>query len=317
MSGSGPAGRVVRIPLPNPFFEGEINTWLIEDDPLTLVDAGLNSPESLAALEAGLAKLGRRIEEIERLVLTHRHPDHVGLSRAIQERSGAEVLIHPDDQVVFSDPAQRAADFPKHLARELGAWGAPREALEPVVAFFEQTSVTVPEVSTFPLVEGDVLPGKKCGIRVHHTPGHSQGHVVLEYGEHLLVGDHVLERITPNVGSGEFHARGTLKKYLEGLERIAGLCHEGTIACPGHGGEFRTLAARAREIAAHHAEREEKVLSILRQGGGMSVYQMATALFGAMGTVHLMLGMGEAFAHLDKLESAGRIRNRGGRFELS
>lgn len=310
-------GTVHRIPLPNPFFEGEINTWLIIDTPLTLVDAGLNSAESLTALEQKLDQLGFRIEQIERLVLTHRHPDHVGLAQTIANRSSAEVWIHAEDQVVFDNPVKRAAEFPDRLAEGLGAWGAPHKELDPVVEFFRQTSVTIPEVATRPLHDGQVLPGEKSSLIVHHTPGHSLGHVTLQYGNSLLVGDHILERITPNVGSGEFHARGSLKKYLDGLQKVAGLSNEGTLACPGHGPAFTTLPKRAAEIAEHHLEREEEVLEILKRDHAASVYEMARSLFGTMDSVHLMLGMGEAFAHLDKLESEGRTVIHHGKYQLA
>jgi glyoxylase-like metal-dependent hydrolase (beta-lactamase superfamily II) len=68
-----------------------VNTYLIDDDPLTLVDAGPNSATSLMALEAGLAEHGRRVEDLERLVVTHQHIDHIGLTQILADRSGAEV----------------------------------------------------------------------------------------------------------------------------------------------------------------------------------------------------------------------------------
>ena len=317
MSDSVQPGTVHRIPLPNPFFEGEINTWLIVDDPLTLVDAGLNSEESLTVLEQGLARLGFRIEQIGRLVLTHRHPDHVGLAQAISARSFAEVLIHTADQIVFDDPAKHAAEFPERLAEGLGAWGAPHSELDPVVEFFRQTSVTIPEVATQPLHEGQILPGKKAPLIVHHTPGHSLGHITLQYGDYLLVGDHVLERITPNIGSGEFHVRGSLQSYLDGLQKVTRLSTDRTLACPGHGPAFSTLPQRASEITSHHFEREHEVIEILERDREATVYDMARALFGTMDSVHLLLGMGEAFAHLDKLETEGRIVCRDSKYRLA
>lgn len=311
------SGRIHRISLPNPFFEGEINTWLIEDEPLTLVDAGLNSQDSLAALQQGLQRLGFRLEQIERLILTHRHPDHVGLARSIVEQSASEVWIHADDAEVFDNPARRAAKFPDLLADELGAWGAPHSALDPVAEFFRQTSVTIPEVTPRIFYDSQILPGEKFPLIVHHTPGHTLGHVTLQYGEDLLIGDHVLERITPNIGSGEFHARGSLQKYLNALRKVSDLATPRTTAHPGHGPAFDTLPQRAAEIAHHHHEREQEVLAILARDRSASVYDMARTLFGTMDSVHLMLGMGEAFAHLDKLHSEGPIVFRDGRYRLA
>ena len=79
------------IPVPTPFAVGRVNCYLVDDDPLTLVDTGPNSGTSLTELEAGLAVHGRRVEDLERIVLTHQHIDHIGLAQILADRSGAEV----------------------------------------------------------------------------------------------------------------------------------------------------------------------------------------------------------------------------------
>ncbi len=70
---------------------GRVNCYLIEDEPLTLLDAGPNSATSLTALEAALGEHGRRVEDLERIVVTHQHIDHIGLLDILAKRSGAEV----------------------------------------------------------------------------------------------------------------------------------------------------------------------------------------------------------------------------------
>ena len=78
--------------VPTPFAVGRVNCYLIEDDPLTLVDAGPELRDVADELEAALAEHGRRIEDLERIVLTHQHIDHIGLAQILAERSGAEVV---------------------------------------------------------------------------------------------------------------------------------------------------------------------------------------------------------------------------------
>ena len=80
-----------RLQIPTPFAVGRVNCYLIEDEPLTLVDTGPNSGKSLDELERQLSALGRSLEEIELVVLTHQHIDHLGLVEIIASRSGAEV----------------------------------------------------------------------------------------------------------------------------------------------------------------------------------------------------------------------------------
>ena len=79
------------LPIPTPFAVGRVNCYLIEDDPLTLVDTGPNSGKALDALERALGEHGRRIEDLERIVITHQHLDHLGLVGILANRSGAEV----------------------------------------------------------------------------------------------------------------------------------------------------------------------------------------------------------------------------------
>ena len=79
------------LPIPTPFAVGRVNCYLVDDDPLTLVDTGPNSGTSLTALEAALGEHGRRIEDLERIVITHQHMDHFGLVSILVDRSGAEV----------------------------------------------------------------------------------------------------------------------------------------------------------------------------------------------------------------------------------
>src|SRR3712207_2989031 len=85
------AAGIHRLAIPTPFAVGRVNVYLIEDEPLTLVDAGPNSGISLDELERGLAGLGHAIEELELVILTHQHIDHLGLVDIVATRSGAEV----------------------------------------------------------------------------------------------------------------------------------------------------------------------------------------------------------------------------------
>src|SRR5205809_3230338 len=77
--------------IPTPFAVGRVNCYLIEDEPLTLVDTGPNSGKALDELQRQLADHGRAIADLELLILTHQHIDHLALVEIIAEHSGAEV----------------------------------------------------------------------------------------------------------------------------------------------------------------------------------------------------------------------------------
>ena len=80
-----------RLAIPTPFAVGRVNCYLIEDEPLTLVDTGPNSGKALDELSAQLAERGHSIDDLELIVVTHQHIDHLGLVEILVEHSGAEV----------------------------------------------------------------------------------------------------------------------------------------------------------------------------------------------------------------------------------
>src|SRR2546423_11444652 len=82
------------LPLPVPFSVRVVNAYLLPGDPLTLVDPGADWDETGIELDAALAAHGLRVEDVERIVLTHQHHDHVGLAHRLKERSGADVVAH-------------------------------------------------------------------------------------------------------------------------------------------------------------------------------------------------------------------------------
>ena len=132
------------LPVPTPFAVGRVNCWLVEDDPLTLVDSGPNSATSLEALEGALREHGRRVEDLERIVVTHQHMDHIGLVAILADRSGAEVCaldalapwLARYSEVMEGDDAFAEAIMLRHgippdivialraVTRSFRAWGA-------------------------------------------------------------------------------------------------------------------------------------------------------------------------------------------------
>ena len=85
------AAGIHRLAIPTPFAVGRVNVYLIEDEPLTLVDAGPNSGTSFDELQRGVARLGHSLEDIELVILTHQHIDHLGLVSLVAAHSGADV----------------------------------------------------------------------------------------------------------------------------------------------------------------------------------------------------------------------------------
>ena len=124
--------RLLRIP--TPFQVGRVNTYLLEDDPLTLVDSGPNSGKALDELERQLDALGHRIEDLELVIVTHQHIDHLGLVDIVANRSGAEVAAI--DLAVpflenFGDDAERDDEEAAALMRRHGISGGGGQGTAP------------------------------------------------------------------------------------------------------------------------------------------------------------------------------------------
>src|SRR3954454_11674005 len=189
------------MPIPTPFAIGRINCYLIEDDPLTLVDTGPNSGKALDELEQALAAHGHKVEDIELIVITHQHMDHLGLAGIVARRSGAEVaaldVLAPWAAAYSENMAADDAFADATMARH----GIPedmRYALRSVAGAFRAWGA--PVTVTRPLRDGDTLDLRDRSLRVHHRPGHSPSDTVLvdESTGVALGGDHLIKHISSN-----------------------------------------------------------------------------------------------------------------------
>lgn len=306
---------VFHIGIPNPMFEGVLNLYLIAGDPLTVIDTGIGTPEALVALEAGLESHGLVVEAIERVVLTHKHADHIGLASEIHERSGATVYIHEDDWDGLANLDERHAEFIPLVCQRLRDFHTPEAEVEAMAKFLSHGKRFAKQTPAEKLTDNQILPFEGQHLEVLHTPGHTQGSICLKYGRYLFSGDHVLPTISPNIGAGELRRTGMMRKYLDSLERVAKLQSDDLIVLPGHGSQFSNLAERAAQLRSHHDEREQAILKILRDSGPLTVYEVARKLWSKLPGYHLALGTAEVNSHLEKSVEDGQVRPDSGRFQ--
>lgn len=307
--GNGISQRVFAKAIPNPYFESDVNAYLILADPPVLIDCGLGTPESDQALAALLRDHGLAYEDIGRVILTHNHPDHSGLARMIQERSRAEILIHQSDWAGLAHLEEERDSHLEALFSQLHGWGVPQEATDALQGPMRTAMRLSRSVDCTPMQDGLTILIDDQELEVVHTPGHTDGSACLRLGRLLFTGDTLLDRYTPNVGAGELNSPGTLARYLSSLARLRKLTEsvpEPLTALPGHGRPIADAPACIESIEQHHRQRLAAVERILSQEAPLSVYQVAGRLFGQLDGLHVILGASESAVHLDYLLEKGR-----------
>jgi hydroxyacylglutathione hydrolase len=305
---------VKRIQLGNTVFEGRNDAYLFdrESGPTTLVDTGVATDDVREQLRAGLAEHGRAFADLDLVLLTHWHHDHAGLAGEIQAESDAEVYVHEADApMVAGDGENHVTEIEERGLFE--RWSVPEEAATELLEFLElheEIQGESPTVET--LADGETFDVGGIELRAVHLPGHAAGLTGFEYaadGEtHLLSGDALLPRYTPNVGGADPRVEDPLGTYLDSLARIIEADYDR--AWPGHRDPIEDPAARARDIAVHHLERTERVLEVLREREAADAWTVSADLFGELSNIHIMHGPGEAWAHLDHLERQGVVARR-------
>jgi glyoxylase-like metal-dependent hydrolase (beta-lactamase superfamily II) len=304
---------IQRLAIPTPFAVGRVNVYLIEDEPLTLVDTGPNSGTSFDVLQRGIADLGHALEDIELVVLTHQHIDHLGLVPLVVDRSGAEVAAI-DVAVPFvanySEEAQADDDFARDVMLRHGISEDVAAALQSVSLAFRGWGAGV-EV-TRPLSDGEALAFRDRTLHVHHRPGHSPTDTVFHDRERrvLISGDHLLGHISSNPlitrpRDGSVGRPQALVQYLDSLAATREMDVE--LVLPGHGG----LVTGHRELIDKrftlHRRRAEKIRRMLEERR-LSAYEIAQALWGDIAVTQAFLTLSEVLGHLDLLLNDGRVR---------
>ena len=189
------------LPIPTPFQVGRVNTYLIDDDPLTLVDSGPNSGTALDELERALAAHGRRVEDLELVVISHQHMDHLGLVSILARRSGADVAAL-DLLAPWLERWREGMDADDAFAeRVMAEHGVPQDVRYALVAVSQSyrawgAAATV----TRPLAPGSQLELRDRTLRVLHRPGHSPSDTILhdERRGIVLGADHLIAHVSSN-----------------------------------------------------------------------------------------------------------------------
>ncbi len=320
---------IYEIFLPLPMRPTIINVYLVDcHGAWALIDTGTNSKESLTTLEEALAQVGVKIEQLGVVISTHHHVDHFGGSGELKRRAHATVYLHQleaervNRMVSLATPnsgreQEVRAFFEKH--------GCPVErfsasGIKPTWVGAElYAPVTQPDRY---LNDGDVITVGERKFEVVWTPGHAPGHCVIYLRKEkvMIVGDHLLPKITPHVGFPPETRGDPLGDFIDSQLKVQRYGVD--VVLPAHGAIFHDHRHRANQLIEHHKYREAEMLDLTRRKP-QTAFEVAQQVFGddKLPLFHLVAAMLETLAHLEHARLMGRARKseRDGRilFEAS
>jgi glyoxylase-like metal-dependent hydrolase (beta-lactamase superfamily II) len=302
-----------RLSVDTPFRVGPVNCYLLEGDPLTLVDTGPNSGTTLDALQNQLSAHGHAIDDIEVVAITHPHLDHIGLTEIIVEHSGAEVAaLAPlaEKLADFSADADREDAFAVEIMRRNGIPAEVADALRVVSSSFRGWGSAVNV--TKELADGEMLRLGDRRFEVQHRPGHSTTDTLFwdAEGKILIVGDHLIAHISSNPlvsrpldgSDGRTHS---LIEYVDSMVRTRELPAE--IILPGHGEPVTNHVELIDARLASIERREEKIFRLIEERSRTG-YELAQAIWGNVAVTQAFLTLSEVIGNADVLVREGRVR---------
>jgi glyoxylase-like metal-dependent hydrolase (beta-lactamase superfamily II) len=303
--------KILPLSIPTPFYVGDVNVYLIREDPVTLIDVGPKTAEASEALRQGLAGHGVKLSDVRRIVLTHAHEDHCGLAKQVRdEAKNAEIFLHKWEKGKFVGRLSHEGHR-KLLLRS----GVPEAVFTEMRGLYDEIGLltdSLKDKDLKPLYDGQELEFASGTMKVLHTPGHTPGSCsfVREANRTLICGDCVLKRITPNpILSPDpidpDKRFSSLAEYLVSLAKLKS--YSPTLAYGGHGEPVTDFDEIFNRYIRAIDERQKKVISLLAPNGS-TAFEVAQVLFpnASNRDVHRFLAISEAVAHLDYAEGEGK-----------
>jgi glyoxylase-like metal-dependent hydrolase (beta-lactamase superfamily II) len=301
---------VLWLRLPLPFALDHINVWALRDgEGWTLVDTGVRTKDSMAAWEAAFEGPLRGLP-VTRVIVTHMHPDHVGLAGWLTRRFDCRLWMTRLEYVICRMlVADTGREAPEEGGRFYRACGWTEEQIAQYRIRFGGFGKAVHHLPDAyrRIEEGEVLTVDGRPWRVVVGNGHSSEHACLYREEDGVVisGDQVLPKISSNVSVWPTEPDADpLSDWLASLAKLKRELPADTLILPSHGEPFTGLHARLDALTRGHERSLERLLRLLREP------KRAVDVFGALFARKIgddMLGMatGESLAHLNCLKRRG------------
>lgn len=312
------AENIYQVQIPLPFLLNIVNCYLLRDDTgWTIVDTGLHRPEGEAAWQMAFDALKIRPRDLMRIFVTHHHPDHYGMAGWLQnwcaEDGGKQPPIFMstrEAEAVREVWERREVGYPA-LTAQLARCGVPADLIAAIIEGVESTRMMTlphpPRVEAFTEQTPYVWMGGRRW-QVILAAGHSDAQTLFYAPEDklLISADHVLMKITPNIGQWAHTDPQPLRRFLASLRDLRQL--DVRLALPGHKALITDWRGRIDELLAHHEHR----LDAMRDAAAntATIYEAARAVFPFDRlTIHEhRFAIAETLAHFDYLVDAGVLK---------
>ena len=300
----------IKVPMKhNPL--GYTYSYLLKESK-TLIDAGVPGWDAYKALEIQLNEQGIKVQDLERIIVTHMHNDHVGLIKYIREKRNIQVLTHRVAEERQREQIRIYKDMYRNTTEELQLMGG--GSFQHFLSRFENSFREDPEPIRIDrlLEDDDTIDLPNAKLKVIWTPGHAPEHICLHDAQrHLLYsGDHILPKITSHVSLHTWEKKDPLRDYINSLNKVKNLPVE--LILPGHEKNFKNLPERIEQIQKHHEARLNEIKTALKNGKN-TIFDIATAIHWDSRPWIIMdfwtkrMAAAETYAHITYLKNKGDI----------
>lgn len=301
---------VIKLPLPGRQ-PGPVNVYLFKGEKNALIDTGMLQTAHI--LKKALAEHGLTFADIDRIIVTHGHPDHYGAAKQIVKGGKAKVYAHSADKKVIETGREVSTKRYKTFLKMLGVPNSVGILLW-LLSYMFKFMANKCNVDIM-LSEEDEIELGTYQVKIIETPGHSKGSICLfmENEQVIFCGDAIIEHITPNAfvileENNTLPVRLSQDEFYQSLGKIKKLSP--SIAYSAHGKDVCDIHEMIAGYERAFAERKNNIMFLVRSGE-KNLYRIARLLFPEIGGLRLpleiFLSISEVYTTIQMLQKEGKV----------